>query len=77
LVCKDSRDVQDEKWSNIIREKSRNSFSASMMRQPGPWLLDKWNVACRQVWQKKLFWDTHLASLGFSLQSSNSRPWFV
>ena len=77
LVFKDSRDVQDEKWSNIIREKSRNSFSASMMRQPGPWLLDKWNVACRQVWQKKLFWDTHLASLGFSLQSSNSRPWFV
>jgi hypothetical protein len=30
LVFKESRDVQDEKWS-IKREKSRNSFSASMM----------------------------------------------
>jgi hypothetical protein len=31
FVFKESRDVQDEKWS-IKREKSRNSFSASMMK---------------------------------------------
>jgi hypothetical protein len=30
LVFKESWDVQDENWS-IIREKSRSSFSASMM----------------------------------------------
>jgi len=47
FVFKDSWDVQDESWS-FKREKSRNSFSASMIRQTGPWLLDKWNGVCRQ-----------------------------
>ena len=40
LAFKDSWDAQDEKWS-FTSEKSKNSFPGSMMRQTGPWLLDK------------------------------------
>ena len=49
-------ELRDENWS-FKREKSRNSFSASIIRQTGPWLLDKWNVFRRKVWQEKFFWD--------------------
>ena len=40
LVFKESCDVQDENWS-VIREKSKNSFPASMMGQTGSWVLEK------------------------------------